>query len=162
MNCSQLYQQTEILQNSLDHDSEIDLSNLEAFNVKYTLGDKKCSEFSTSQHYCNRPLMSGVKYGLMARVYTKDAFRDTTPIFFETKTRQPLPFSPLVIVAGSTFILLMISLVICICCCWSLKKQKKLKKEKEAAETVENLLSFTSYCVIDKNPTPRSQFDPLL
>lgn len=159
MNCSQLYQQTEIFKNPLDHDSEIETADLEAFSVKFTLGDNKCSDLPKK---CNRPLIPGTMYGLMARVYTKDGYRDTTPIFFKTKNSQPFPFSPLVIVAGSTFLILMISLVICICCCWSLKKQKKLKKEKEAAETVENLLSFTSYCVIDKNPTPRNQFDPLL
>lgn len=161
MNCSQLYQQTEILQNPLDHDSEVDSSDLDVFNIKFILGDGKCPRDSAHQ-YCNKPLLPGVEYGVFARIFTKDAFRDTQPIFFETKSSESLPFGPTLIIAGSLSALILISILISLCCWLSIKRQRKSKKKKESAETVENLLSFTSYCVIDKNPTPRNQFDPLL
>lgn len=161
MNCSQLYQQTEILQNPLDHDNEVVSSDLNEYNIKFVLGDGKCSQESVYQ-YCNKPLLSGVEYGVFARIFTKDAFRDTQPIYFETKSNESLPFAPTIIIAGSLSLLIFISILISICCWLSIKKQRKSKKKKESAETVENLLSFTSYCVIEKNPSPRNQFDHLL
>lgn len=160
MNCSQLYQQTEILQNPLDHDNEVVSSDLNEYNIKFVLGDGKCSQESVYQ-YCNKPLLAGVEYGVFARIFTKDAFRDTQPIYFETKSNES-PFAPTIIIAGSLSLLIFISILISICCWLSIKKQRKSKKKKESAETVENLLSFTSYCVIDKNPSPRNQFDHLL
>jgi hypothetical protein len=98
----------------------------------------------------------------MARIFTADGFRDTSPVYFNTKFEESPLMSPVVMVTGSLTSIILISLLICLCCWWSLRKQKKFKKKKEAAETVDNLLSFTSYCVIDKNPTPRGQFDHLL
>lgn len=159
INCSQLYQQTDILQNPLDHDIEIESSKLDVYNIKYILGDGKCS---TNKQYCNGPLQPATEYGLIARIFTKDGFRDTEAIYFETKAKSSFPFSPMVFVAMCLSALILVSILIAICCWVSIRRQRKMKKKKEAAETVDNLLSFTSYCVIDKNPTPRNQFDHLL
>jgi hypothetical protein len=76
---------------------------------------------------------------------------------FYTENTVPL------IVIGCVVVVVLVSLIIGLICCWMIKRQRKLKaKSKELAETDENLLSFTSYCVVDKNPLPKSQFDQLL
>lgn len=163
LNCSQLYQQTEVLINPLDYKNELNSKELDVFNLKYILGEEKCTQFSTAKNFCNRPLRSGERYGLMARIFTKDAFRDTQPVYFETKMETPILLTaPIVIASGAILSLILISTLIASICWWNIKRERKLKKKKAAAETDENLLSFTSYCVIDKNPVSRNQFDHLL
>ncbi|KAG5684087.1 hypothetical protein PVAND_013336 [Polypedilum vanderplanki] len=168
LNCTQFYQQTDLLQNPLDYNEEIELKkDLNVYNTSFTLGEGKCSKqlFKQSKN-CNGPLKPNESYGLVARIFTKDAFRDTEPVYFETRNNfhialifQAIP----VIVIGCVIIALLISLLTCVICCWMTRRQKKIKKkEKEAAEAAESLFSFTSYCVVDKNPIPKTQFDPLL
>ena len=125
------------------------------------IGDENCSK-KTKGSYCNGPLLPGIEYGLMARIFTENTFRDTSPIFFRIKHENIPQMSPIVMAASSLGFLIFLSIFVCLFCCCSMRRQKKLKKKKEAAETVDNLLSFTSYCVIDKSPARRGQFDHLL
>lgn len=173
MNCSQVYQQTKFLTNPLNYEDEIDSASdekLNLYNVKFILGEEKCiKQFFKSDQYCNEPLAPNVNYGLMARIYTNDAFRDTDPVYFKTnglsETFMYLNMTKIpAIIVACLLLAMVVSTIMTILCCWSIKRQRKIekKRKKESAETVENLLSFTSYCVIDKNPTPKTQFDQLL
>lgn len=126
--------------------------SLDSYSVKYVIGDGNCSD---PDKVCNDRLIPE-KYGLIARVFTRDGYRDTEPIFFEIGMSFTEIVSPEQIVYGSVGLMGLLSLVLLISCCMThKKKQNILKKKKEAAEADENLLSFTSYCVLDKNPKPK-------
>jgi hypothetical protein len=153
---SQLYQQTEVLPNPVEAFNE---SAIDDFSVRFTIGKEVCSDLVESKNYCNGPLPAYTKFGLIARLFTENGYRDTQPIYLQI-TPSPLELlSPKTIVAGCVGSLLIFSLLLLVCCTWCSKTKKKPTKEKEAAEADENLLSFTSYCVIDKNPLPRKSYD---
>ncbi|CRK94349.1 CLUMA_CG007863, isoform A [Clunio marinus] len=157
LECSVLYQQTEILPNPLDELKSSD--NLwNEFNIKFTIGDEICSNSETEKRYCNGQLPVDYTYGIIARVFTKDAFRDTEPAFIAIRPNLLAKFPSHGIVYGSVGALILISFITLLCCLWSNGKKKKRIKMKQAAEADENLLSFTSYCVFDKNPLPRKKF----
>lgn len=139
--------------------------NLNNFDVKLSLGFENCDEPENDKFYCNGPLKPKTKYGMMARVYTSEGFRDTKPVTFITHGDFMSQMSTQMIFVATTGWVIFLSLIImiCCCCCSVMKKQRKQKvKKREAAETVENLLSFTSYCVIDRNPVPRKNSEVIL
>lgn len=157
LHCGQLYQQTEILPNPLNGAFDMLLND---YTIKFTIGAEKCSELARDRQYCNAPLPPNIQYGLIARVFTANGFRDTEPAYIEIVLNPLKEISPETIVYSSVSVALVISLIILLCCIWNRnKKKQKLLKEKQAAEADENLLSFTSYCVIDKNPLPRKNYD---
>lgn len=156
LECFELYQQTEILPNPATHSNE---SNINDYSIKFTIGDEICSNLAEEKKYCNGPLTPLTKYGIMARIFTEHGFRDTDPVYIQIEVSPMELISPKTIVAGSVSAIILMSLIILLCCVWSNKKKQKLLKEKQAAEADENLLSFTSYCVIDKNPLPRKNYD---
>ncbi|KAL7041862.1 hypothetical protein ACKWTF_000928 [Chironomus riparius] len=163
LNCSLLYQQTKMLPNPVVYEDWIKKpEELELFKVQFVLGDEDCIE---SDEICNIPLNCfNCTYGLMARVYTNTGYRDTQPVYFETRPSTPyVNLQTFLVVGGSFFGVLLLSLTVCMICCMNMRKnkQKLKKKKKQAAEADDNLLSFTSYCVIDKNPTPKV-YDHLL
>lgn len=136
---------------------------LELYKVQFVLGDEDCLE---SDETCNPPLNCfNCTYGLIARVYTSHGFRDTQPVYFETRPNTPyVNLETILVVAGSFLGILILSITVSLICCMNTRKNKKKlkKKKKQAAEADDNLLSFTSYCVIDKNPTPKHVYDHLL
>lgn len=145
--------------NPLSHSREIVDGRLDDYSVKFTLGDEICLNSSGAPEYCNGELALNTQYGVMARVFTKDGFRDTEPVYIEIKV-NPLKLVPSEIyVYSSVGFMMVMSLAILLCCCVrNMQKKKELEREKQAAaESDENLLSFTSYCVIDKNPLPRKK-----
>lgn len=157
--CYELYQQTEILPNPLKEIDEDGEETFNDFNVKFTIGDEICSNFEIEKKHCNGQLSPNTKYGLIARIFTSHGFRDTDPVYINIEVNLVKLMSPNAIVYGSVSFVILLSLVVFLCCIWSHRaKSYKLKKEKEAAEADENLLSFTSYCVIDKNPLPRKTY----
>lgn len=157
LECSTLYQQTEILPNPID--SKQVQENLGDYNLKFTLGDEHCSDAGFEKQYCNAPLSSEQSYGIIARVFTADAFRDTEPFFIETIANPLMLISTNFIVFSSIIILIFSSLIAVLCCIWCGRKKKKILKAKEAAEADENLLSFTSYAVFDKTPTLKKVYN---
>lgn len=139
-------------------------NSLDDFTLKFTLGAENCWELEEEKKYCNGPLSPGEKYGMMIRVFTDSGFRDTKPVFIEIDTGPMKLLSKKEIIYGSitgavTVVLIISALIGYVCVRKS--KKKITMKEKEAAEADENLLSFTSYCVIDKNPQPRKSYDDL-
>jgi hypothetical protein len=152
------------LKNPLTYNEEFNSSALNNYTTKFTIGEEKCNRFAIkNKEICNVKLMSDTSYGLMARIFTSHGFRDTAPIYFKTFDESLwLPTEPVIIASASIVSIVLISVIIVTTCWWHNKRQRKIRKKKEAAETVENLLSFTSYCVIDKNPLPKNQFDQLL
>lgn len=139
--------------NPLTH---INLSIIDEFNVKFTIGKETCSD---EAKYCNSPLPANTKFGIIARMFTESGYRDTNPIYIQTNASSMQLVSHQAIVYGSICSLVLVSLMILLCCAWCSKKKKITIKEKEAAEADENLLSFTSYCVIDKKPLPRKNYE---
>lgn len=95
----------------------------------------------------------------MARVFTAEGFRDTEPVFIEIKIDPLKLVAPKIIVYSSVSFIILLSLTVILCCIFSNKKKKKIVKAKEAAEADENLLSFTSYCVMDKRTLPKKSYD---
>lgn len=160
LDCFELYQQTEILPNPLNEIKEVSEESLDDFNIKITIGDEICSNLAYGKKYCNGQLSPNTKYGLIARVFTSNGFRDTEPVYIDIQVNPLKLISPNAIVYGSVSSVILLSLLVLLCCIWSNRANKRtLKKEKEAAEADENLLSFTSYCVIDKNPLPRKTYE---
>jgi hypothetical protein len=129
------------------------------YSIKFTIGGEICSNLAEEKKYCNGPLAAYTKYGIMARIFTENGFRDTKPVYVQIDVSPMELISPKTIVYGAVSSLIFVSLIILLCCIWNGKKKEKKIKEKEAAEADENLLSFTSYCVIDKNPLPRKSYD---
>ena len=161
MECFELYQQTDILPNPLIEQNINDGSVVEDYSIKFMIGDEICANIDDDRKYCN-VYLSPNKYGLMARLFTNNGYRDTQPVYIDVQLDPYKLISPNTIVYGSVSAVIFLSLIILLCCLWSNKaKKKKLLKEKQAAEADENLLSFTSYCVIDKNPIPRKKYDDL-
>lgn len=135
--------------------------DLKIHNVKFAIGDEICSNLPEDRKYCNFQLRPN-KYGLMARIFTKNGFRDTQPVYIEILLDPYKLISPNTVVYGSVSVVIILSLIVLLCCIWSNNaKKKRILKEKQAAEADENLLSFTSYCVIDRNPLPRKKYDDL-
>jgi hypothetical protein len=160
LNCSELYQQTEVLPNPLNDSSGSSKFNLNDYNIKFTIGDEICSGLDSDRRFCNGPLATNTRYGLFARIFTRAGFRDTQAIYIEDVVHPFELVSPMIAVAGSATLIVLLSLIILVCCLQSAKKKRRLLKEKKAAaEADENLLSFTSYCVLDKNPLPRKSYD---
>lgn len=144
----------------MNEGKEVTEESFADFNIKFTIGDEICSNLAVEEKYCNGQLSPNTKYGLMARIFTSHGFRDTKPVYIEIQLNPLKLISPNAIVYSSVCSFLLLSLVILLCCIWSdVANKKKLKKEKESAEADENLLSFTSYCVIDKNPLPRKTYE---
>lgn len=160
LQCLELYQQTEVWANPLQHSNEDLKSGINDYNVKFTIGDEICSGSASEKEYCNGPLPINQKYGVMARVFTSSGFRDTSPIYIELLVNPLQLIAPATIVYASVTVLVLLSLVILLCCVCrgQSKKKKEALKKRQAAEADENLLSFTSYCVIDKNPLPRKSY----
>lgn len=156
LECGQFYQQTEVLPNPLKGIFDMMLND---YSIKFTIGAESCSNLADDKKFCNAPLPPSLEYGLIARVFTKRGFRDTEPVYIEIVLNPLKQISPEAIVYSSVSAVFLLSLIILLCCIWSSKKKKrKLIKEKQAAEADENLLSFTSYCVIDKKPMPRKKY----
>lgn len=146
--------------NPLDDSPENSDTTVNDYNIKFTIGDEICSGLVPEKIFCNAPLAINTRYGLVARIFTRTGFRDTEPIFIENEVHPLELMSPMVIAYGSVGSVALISLMVLICCFQSGKNKRRLLKEKkEAAEADENLLSFTSYCVIDKHPLPRKNYD---
>lgn len=161
LECFELYQQTEILSNPLTELNETDDTDPNDYSIMFTIGDEICSNLAVDGKYCNAQLSPNT-YGLMARIFTSAGFRDTHPVYIEFQLNPFKIVSPNTIVYGSVSMLILLSLIAFLCCALSNNtKKKKLVKEKQAAEADENLLSFTSYCVIDKNPLRRKNYDDL-
>lgn len=133
-------------------------TSFDDYSIKFTIGSETCSDLAEEKKYCNGPLRAFTKYGIMARIFTENGFRDTDPVYVQIDVSPMELFSPKTIVISSIAALLILSLIILLICICSSKKEKKLIKEKQTAEADENLLSFTSYCVIDKNPLPRKSY----
>lgn len=155
--CSTIYQQTEILPNPIDLEQVQE--SLSDYNLKFTLGEEHCSVFGFENQYCNAPLSSKQSYGVIARVFTADAFRDTEPVFIDAVVKPLMLISTNVIVYSAISVLIFSSLIVVLCCIWCGREKKKVLKAKEAAEADENLLSFTSYAVFDKTPTLRKVYN---
>jgi len=159
-----LYQQTEVQPNPMSA-ANADVAEDE-FNLKFVLGSDLCTDLAQDKKYCNGRLQPNTRYGIIARTFTSNGYRDTSPVFIGLQGNVVAIASPRVLLMGSALILTLISIsIIVICCCCNSKRQKKLrekKKAQEAAEADENLLSFTSYCVIDRTPLPRKHFDDVL
>lgn len=126
------------------------------FDIKFTIGDGKCNELVDEEKVCNLPLPTGTRIGLMLRVYTDNGFKDSDEFTY----LDYLPVSSASYLTPTNSVALVLcgivalSFMICICCC-SAKKKETIKEESQV-EADENLLSFTSYCVIDKNPSKHS------
>lgn len=137
------------------------LDDLDEFNIKFTIGEEFCSNVGPERKYCNGHLEPNT-YGVMARIFTENGFRDTEPVIIEIKPKTLKFLSPTFASLGAILVVLIISLIallLCVICKRRDKRRKKTKKLKQAAEADENLLSFTSYCVIDRNPLPRKNYD---
>lgn len=161
LQCFELYQQTEIIPSPLFEANETANFVMDDYSIKFTLGDENCLNSRVEKKYCNAPLPANT-YGLMARIFTNNGFRDTQPVYIEVQLNPFKLIPPITIVYGSISALVLLSLIVLLCCVRSSKsKKKKLVKEKQAAEADENLLSFTSYHVFDKNPLPRKNYDDL-
>lgn len=126
--------------------------------MKFSIGSEICTDLAEEKKYCNGLLAAYTEYGIIARLFTENGFRDTNPVYIQIKASPMELVSPKLIVYGSVSLLILVSLIILLCCLWFNKKEKKIVKEKEAAEADENLLSFTSYCVIDKSPMPKKSY----
>lgn len=155
LECFQLYQQTDIIPNPIEEFNE---TLIQDFGIKFSIGSEICNELVDKKKYCNGQLVSNTNYGLLARLFTENGYRDTEPVIIRIDAVPEELISPKTFVACSVTALILCSLIIILCCAWCSKKDKKPEKEKEAAEADENLLSFTSYCVIDKNPLPRKSY----
>lgn len=130
------------------------------YNLKFTLGDEHCPYVGVENQYCNGPLSPLMQsYGIIARVFTSEAFRDTEPVFIEASIDPLKLVSPTFIVYTSISVLILSSLIAVLCCILCGRKKRKIVKAKEAAEADENLLSFTSYCVFDKTPTLKKVYN---
>lgn len=161
LECFQLYQQTDILPNPLIEPIGTEDTDLNDYSIKFTIGEEICSNLAIDKKYCNSQLKPNT-YGLMARIYTSNGFRDTVPVYIEIQLDPLKLISASTIVYSAVILIVLLSLLVLFCCIWSSKaKKKRILREKQAAEADENLLSFTSYCVIDKNPLPRKNYDDL-
>lgn len=134
--------------------------------MKFTIGDQICHEIKFDDKFCNDRLSGDMIFGIMARLFTANGFRDTQPIFVRfgdylitAEEEKEQLVEPIIVVCISAGSLIILSFVVLLACISSRKRKQRLRKEKEAAEADENLLSFTSYCVIDKNPLPRKNYD---
>lgn len=160
LECAQSYQLTEMLPNPLMTQWKTTTTTIstvsDEFDIKFTIGDGRCNELVEEGKTCNPPLPRDMRIGLMLRVYTENGFKDSDEIIF--LDYQPVSSASILTPTNSVaFVLLgiiILSFVICICCC-SAKKKETIKEESQV-EADENLLSFTSYCVIDKNPSKHS------
>jgi hypothetical protein len=146
-----------VLPNPITQSSEIGDESLNDFNIKFVIGNENCAAvvLTVEKQFCNGELLPG-RFALIARVFTDNGFRDTEPVIFDVDLSvSDLLSAKTMAVIFMAFIILL-SLITAVCCCMShRRKQKILKKKKEAAEADENLLSFTSYCVIDRHPKPK-------
>lgn len=121
------------------------------------IGNENCAAvvLTVEKQFCNGELLPG-RFAVIARVFTDNGFRDTEPVIFEVELNVGALVSAKTVACISVAFIVVMSLVTTVCCCMShRRKQRILKKKKEAAEADENLLSFTSYCVIDRNPKPK-------
>lgn len=154
LECFKLYQQTNVFPNPITQSHQIGDENANDYNIKFVIGNENCEAvvLTVSKSFCNGELKHG-KYAIIARVFTDEGFRDTKPVHIEVRMRFDTLVSTSTIVCSAVGLILFMSLLIAVCCYMSHQKKEKLeKKRKEAAEADENLLSFTSYCVIDRNP----------
>lgn len=121
----------------------------------FILGNEQCAVTEeSSDEYCNGPLASNTKYVVIARIFTSSGFRDTEPIFMQTNENFSSLITKGAILAGILIVLiLIISTLILACCLCSRKKRKIKNKRKASVKTDNDLLSFTSYCVVDRNHT---------
>lgn len=162
MICGELYQHTDLLPNPIILSSNDSLDNLDDYNIKFTIGGEICSSKASSSRFCNDQLEPNTRYGVIARVFTENGFRDTEPVYISTESSSTKLISPASIVLSSIVLVVVLSLLGFVYCIFNNRKKKKknmTKKIKQAAEADENLLSFTSYCVIDKNPLPRKNYN---
>lgn len=160
MTCDELYQHTDVLPNPINFSLNNSLEKLDDYNIKFTIGGEICSNKVSSSRFCNDYLEPNTRYGIIARVFTENGFSDTEPVFISIKSTSMKFISPATIALSSIVLVAVLSLLVLVFCIFSNRKKKnKSKKIKEAAEADENLLSFTSYCVIDKHPLPRKNYD---
>lgn len=124
----------------------------DAFNVKYTIGDGECRISQNNEQICNPPLPLNSIIGVILRVHTENGFKDSKEILYlnyESSFPETLTATGIILCG-----LIVLFITICILCCCS-KKNKEIIEEESPMET-DDLLSFTSYCVIDKNPAKHS------
>ena len=160
LECGILYQQTEILRNPLKNPTNDSVGDLNAFNIKFVIGEEICGSLGPERKFCNGPLEPHKRFGMIARFFSENGFRDSKPVFIEVNHHSAfLSVSPAWIAIGTVVLVVVLSLLslLALLCCFKKdkKNQKRVEKLKETAEADENLLSFTSYCVFDKNPVPR-------
>lgn len=134
------------LNSEVDHDSE---------DFSFTLGNGECSiTEESSDDYCNGPLVSNTKYVVIARIFTNSGFRDTEPIFMETSENFNILITKGALIAGVLIILILVSSTLILACCLCSRQKRKIKNKRKASVRTDNdLLSFTSYCVVDRNTT---------
>lgn len=128
-----------------------DVNNSEEFT--FILGNGDCSVTEDSNDdYCNGPLASNTKYFVIARIFTSSGFRDTEPIFMETSENVHMIIRKGAILAGLLIIFILFASTLILVCCLCSRKKRKIKNRRKACnKTDNNLLSFTSYCVVDRN-----------
>lgn len=131
-------------------------SNANEFDIKFTLGNGKCSELVDTEITCNPPLPYDMRIGVVLRVYTENGYKDSNDIVFLDfeLLNESIFFTPNIAVIIVLSGIIILSIIICVCCCSA--RQKEIVKDESQVEADENLLSFTSYCVIDKNPAKHS------
>ena len=121
----------------------------------FTLGNGDCfiTVKSDEDDYCNGPLASNTKYVVIARIFTSSGFRDTEPIFMETSENYNNLVTKNAILAGILIVLILIASTIVLACCLCSRQKQKIKNKRKASVRTDNdLLSFTSYCVVDRHP----------
>lgn len=139
-----------MLPNPLDPSTAI-LDQSDDFNVKYTFGNGECI-VQNNETICNPPLPLNSRVGIILRVHTENGFKDSKEILYlNCESSFPETLTATAIILGGLMILF---ITICILCCCS-KRDKKIIEDESPVET-DDLLSFTSYCVIDKNPSKHS------
>lgn len=127
-----------------DNDSE---------EFSFILGNGECSITEESDdEYCNGPLVSNTKYVVIARIFTSSGFRDTEPVFMQTSANFNILITNGAILAGILIVLILVSSTLILACCLCSRKKRKIKNKRKASVKTDNdLLSFTSYCVVDRN-----------
>ncbi|CAO1305853.1 unnamed protein product [Diamesa serratosioi] len=151
-NCIDQYQQTPMFSNPLIDDDDNDSQEF-----TFILGNGDCFVTEESDDdYCNGPLASNTKYVVIARLFTSSGFRDTEPIFMETRENCSNLITKGALLAGFLIILILVASTLILACCLCSRKKRKIKnKRKTSVRTDNDLLSFTSYCVVDRNTLPK-------
>lgn len=98
--------------------------------------------------------------GLILRIFTEKGFRDSDIALIEFQEYPQISsilgiFKPIHIVLATVILIVVLTIITLICCC-ACDKRRHTKKHIEPVEADENLLSFTSYCVIDRHPVKHS------